>query len=82
MSRRFSAARNIGFRSGDEPSTDRYADLPGGLVQAEWHTPVEDWRVINGRAVPGRFSAVWHLPQGPLPYITGRLTHLTYNVAP
>jgi Family of unknown function (DUF6544) len=62
--------------------TDRYADLPGGLVRAEWHTPVKEWDVVDGSAVPGRFAAVWHLPEGRLPYFTGRLTHLSYNVTP
>ena len=66
----------------DFSTTDRYADLPGGLVRAEWHTPVKEWSVVHGRAVPGRFGAVWHLPQGQLPYITGQLTHLTHNVPP
>jgi hypothetical protein len=64
----------------DFSTTDRYADLPGGLTRAEWHTPVTDWDVVDGRAVPGRFGAVWHLPHGQLPYITGGLTHLSYNV--
>jgi len=65
----------------DFSTTDRYADLAGGLVRAEWHTPVRDWTVIDGRPVPGHVSAVWHLPEGPLHYLTGRLTHLTHNVA-
>jgi hypothetical protein len=64
----------------DFSTTDRYADLPGGLVRAEWRTPVRDWTVLDGRAVPGQVAAVWQLPQGPLPYLTGRLTHLTHNV--
>jgi hypothetical protein len=65
----------------DFSTTDRYAALPGGLVRAEWHTPVADWHTVDGRAVPGRVAAVWHLPDGPLPYLTGRLTHLAHNVA-
>ncbi|KOU57481.1 hypothetical protein ADK57_38400 [Streptomyces sp. MMG1533] len=64
----------------DFSTTDRYADLPGGLIRAEWHTPVRDWHTVDGRAVPGRVAAVWHLPGGPLPYVTGGLTHLAHNV--
>ena len=43
---------------------------------------MREWDVVDGRAMPGRFGAVWHLKEGPLPYITGRLTHLPHNVAP
>jgi len=64
----------------DFSTTDRYAALPGGLIQAEWHTPVADWTTLGGRPAPGTVAAVWHLPAGPLPYFTGRLTHLTHNV--
>jgi hypothetical protein len=63
-------------------TTDRYADLPGGLIRAEWHTPVDEWTTRHGRPVPARFGAEWHLPEGRLPYIHGRLTHLTYNLPP
>ncbi|MFI5040304.1 MAG: DUF6544 family protein [Acidimicrobiales bacterium] len=57
----------------DFSTTDRYADLPGGLVRAEWRTPVASWERVGGRTLPGPFGAVWHLPGGPLPYIEGRL---------
>jgi len=66
----------------DFSTTDRFADLPGGLVRAEWRTPVRDWTAIDGRAAPTRFEAVWHLPHGPMPYFTGELTHLAHNVSP
>jgi hypothetical protein len=64
----------------DFSTTDRYADLPGGLVRAEWRTPIEGWNFANGSPVPGPVTAVWHLPSGPRPYLTARLTHLAYNV--
>jgi hypothetical protein len=66
----------------DFSTTDRYADLPGGLVRAEWRTPIQGWEVVDGRALPRRVSAVWQLPQGPLPYLEGTLTDLEHNVAP
>jgi hypothetical protein len=68
----------------DFMSTDRFAALPSGLVRAEWRTPVESWELVNGRPLPGPFSALWHLPDGPLPYIRGRLLpgSVTFNGAP
>ena len=66
----------------DFSSSDRFADLPTGLVRAEWRTPVRGWEVIDGRAVPGVIEATWHLPTGPLPYVTGRLGSIAHNVAP
>ena len=68
----------------DFSTTDRYADLPRGLVRAEWRTPVSSWESIDGRPLPGPFGAVWHLPGGPLPYIEGRLEpgSVAFNVQP
>jgi hypothetical protein len=57
----------------DFSTTDRYADLPGGLVRAEWRTPVEGWDLVDGRPIPGPMRAVWHLPDGPLPCVEGHL---------
>lgn len=50
---------------------DRYADLPGGLVRAEWTTPIEGWRVVDGRPLPEQGRAIWHLPDGPFTYVEG-----------
>jgi len=68
----------------DFSTTDRYADLPGGLVRAEWHTPVRSWQMIDGRPLPGPFGAVWYLADGQLPYIEGRLVpgSVAFNVTP
>jgi Family of unknown function (DUF6544) len=52
----------------DFSTTDRYADLPGGPVRAEWTTPIDGWTHAGGRSVPTRGSAVWHLSDGPLTY--------------
>jgi len=52
----------------DFSTTDRYADLPGGPVRAEWTTPIDGWTRANGRPVPTVGSAVWHLPAGPFTY--------------
>jgi hypothetical protein len=66
----------------DFSTTDRYVDLPGGLVRAEWRTPVWSWQVVDGRRLPCRVCAVWHLPDGPMPYVDGQLSQVTFNVAP
>ena len=52
----------------DFHTEDRYADLPGGPVQMPWSTPIDGWRVVDGRPVPTRGSAVWHLPEGDFTY--------------
>ena len=53
----------------DFATTDRWADLPDGLVQARWTTPVGGWvRRTDGRLVPTEGSAVWHLPDGKFTY--------------
>ena len=53
----------------DFSTTDRFADLDGGLVQARWTTPVGGWvRREDRRLVPTRGSAIWHLPDGELTY--------------
>jgi hypothetical protein len=47
---------------------DRYADLPGGLVRARWHTPVDHWTVVGGRPLPVGAKAVWLLAGGAFTY--------------
>lgn len=68
----------------DFSTTDRFADLPGGLVRAKWSTPAPVWLSGVGRPIPGPMSAVWHLADGPMPYVEGRLVpdSIAYNVTP
>ncbi len=68
----------------DFTTTDRYAALATGLVQAKWSTPIEAWTVSRGRPAPTRASAIWHLPAGPFTYIDGRFLPGTirYNIGP
>jgi len=63
---------------------DRYADLPGGLVRAEWTTPIDGWQRDGDRLIFTRGSAVWQLPAGPLAYLDFRLVpgDVRYNLAP
>jgi hypothetical protein len=65
-------------------TTDRYADLPGGLVRAEWTTPIEGWRADGDRLVFTSGKAIWQLPDGPLEYLEFYMSPgaVRYNVAP
>jgi hypothetical protein len=65
-------------------TSDRYADLKGGLVRAQWSTPIEGWQQEGGRFLFTRGHAVWNLPQGPLDYLDFSLSpgDVRYNVAP
>lgn len=68
----------------DFSTTDRYADLPGGLTRARWTTPVAGWTEFGGRPVPTSAQAIWHLPDGPMPYARGRFVpdSLAYDLTP
>jgi hypothetical protein len=65
-------------------TTDRYADLPGGLVRAEWTTPIDGWQPDGDRFTFTRGSAIWNLPEGPLSYLDFSMSpgDVRYNVAP
>lgn len=59
-------------RPEDYRTTDRWADLPGGPVQAEWRTPVPGWAASPGATpmpLPG--GATWMLEDGPFTYVRG-----------
>jgi hypothetical protein len=68
----------------DFSTADRFADLPGGLIRAEWTTPIAGWSTDDDRPLPTRASAIWHLPDGPLPYVEGRFVpgSVEYDVPP
>lgn len=68
----------------DVATTDRWAALPDGLVQARWHTPIRWWTDVDGRPFPGPGPAVWDLPDGPLTYVDGRFVpgSVVVNVPP
>lgn len=56
----------------DFSTTDRYFTPPGAKSpprRAEWRTPVVGWQAHEGRRFPTAASAVWVLPEGPLPYV-------------
>ena len=68
----------------DFSTGDRWCDLPGGPVRTRWSTPVTGWREVNGRRLPARGSAIWHLPEGPFTYAEFRFSpgDVRYNVLP
>ena len=55
-----------------------------GLVRARWTTPVDGWRVVDGRALPTSGRAIWHLPKGDFPYVEVAFDPdaLAFNLAP
>jgi hypothetical protein len=65
-------------------TTDRWGDFSGGLVRAQWTTPIDGWQPDGDRFTFTHGSAVWQLPEGPLPYIDFRMSPggVQYNVAP
>jgi len=65
----------------DFRTTDRYADLPGGLRRAEWSTPLSGWREVNGHQLPARGSAVWKFDEGDFTYLEFTFADdaITYN---
>lgn len=68
----------------DFSTDDRWRDLPGGPVRTRWSTPVAGWTEVDGRQLPARGSAVWHLPEGPFTYAEFRFRpgDVRYNVRP
>jgi hypothetical protein len=74
-------------RPRDFRTTDRFLARGGGSKRMErtpWTTPVLEWGSVDGRPVPLRVQAVWHLPDGDFPYADLRLLPemLAFNVPP
>ena len=68
----------------DFSTDDRWCDLPGGPARTRWSTPVAGWTEVNGRHLPSRGSAIWHLSEGPFTYAEFRFSPggVRYNVLP
>lgn len=52
-------------------STDRFLENPakkGEMLRARWSTPIAGFQELDGRRLPTRATAIWHLPSGELPY--------------
>jgi hypothetical protein len=69
-------------RPRDVRTEDRFADLPGGPVQASWSTPVTGWTTVDGRPRPTAGAAVWQLPDQEFRYGELRLLDLALDVPP
>lgn len=55
-------------------TTHRFYVAPDGTAErTRWSTPIEGWDRGGDRPRPSRATAVWHLPDGPLPYADFRL---------
>jgi hypothetical protein len=68
-------------------TTDRfYSDPkdPAMVTRCRWTTPMEGFQDIDGRRLPTRGQAVWHLPEGELAYADFALqpASVAFNVVP
>ena len=68
-------------------TTDRFCEDPSEpkkWMRARWSTPMQAFRSVEGRQVPTRGLAVWHLTQGDFAYADFELVAdgLAYNVRP
>jgi Family of unknown function (DUF6544) len=66
----------------DFQTDDRYADLPGGLVRARWHTPVASWVLGEGPPRPVGARAVWLLEGRPFTYAELEFDAIVHNPPP
>lgn len=71
----------------DFVTTDRFLENPakkGEMLRARWSTPVAGFQEIDGRRMPTRATAIWHLPTGELPYADFELVRdsVSFNVDP
>jgi len=75
----------LSFRDSGElvsfASDDRYMTEDGKIYENHrWSTPITEYSIIEGRNVPSRAQAVWHLPEGEYQYADFALDGITYNV--
>jgi hypothetical protein len=71
----------------DFSTTDRFMADPANpkrLMRARWTTPVSEWAMVNGRSLPFRAKAVWHLAAGDFCYaeLELMLDSVAFNVPP
>jgi len=71
----------------DFSTCDRFLEdpeRPQQLLRARWSTPISSWTMVEGRPLPSRARALWHLADGDFPYADFRLLPETvaFNVAP
>lgn len=71
----------------DFETTDRFCEDPEderGMLRARWTTPIDGFQEIEGRRLPTRGRAIWHLPGRDLPYADFELVpgSVAFNVGP
>ena len=71
----------------DFETTDRfYADPKESnkVSRCRWTTPIAGWQNVGDRKLPTSGQAVWHPPEGELPYadFSFMAATLAFNVAP
>jgi hypothetical protein len=71
----------------DFETTDRYCEDPKDkrrMLRARWTTPIDGFQEIDGRKLPARGRAIWHLPSGDLPYADFEIVprSVAFNVGP
>ena len=59
-------------------TTERYLDQTGGPVRTDWSAEYFDYETFKGVRLPTRGTAIWHLPEGPMPYVRLRVTELEF----
>jgi hypothetical protein len=62
-------------------TTERYRDQKGGPVRTDWSAVYADYQTFQGMRIPVRGAAIWHLPEGPLPYVRLRVTGVEFTSA-
>jgi hypothetical protein len=71
----------------DFETTDRFCEDAVDrkkLVRTRWTTPMQAYRMVDGRQLPTRGQAVWHPSEGSFPYVEFELDpgKLAFNVRP
>lgn len=71
----------------DFETTDRFLEDPANpkrLMRGRWTTPMEGFQGVEGRQLPTRGQAVWHLPDGDFSYADFGLVResIAFNVRP
>jgi hypothetical protein len=65
----------------DFVSEDRSRTTDGRTFERlPWSTPVGEWRVFDGRRLPGKGEAVWGHPGGQFAYGRFEILDVEYNV--
>lgn len=74
---------NAGGELVDFVSEDRYFSSDGKTYRSyPWSTPVLEYKEVDGRRVPARAEAVWHMPEGKFVYGKFNLVEIRYNGDP